>query len=779
MAWPLASHFSAMLQNPRVAFRDPGLRQCVIEKNAQGQPRPWAGAFAVVYKATDRQGNNPFAVRIFTTESPERRERYAAVSEYLQSRRLSCLCDFEYRDDSIRSAGDGKWYPLILMEWVEGETLFKWARRRCLAGEGGAVARVAERWVALVRELNEASLAHGDLQHANVMVTPSDELKLVDYDCMCVPELVGRRNLEVGVDPYQHPSRNAKTLLSLDLDNFSALVIHAALKILAARPDFWEKYVEEAGHDKLLFRQEDLLRPKESSLYGELRSLADKEPRRLLEQLQELAQGPPDRVPSLGEVAGSYAKVEQLLKREQWGAAVSLLNQRGHFRDAPEQLKPLIRRAYEEVCRDRAWRAFRRIPEETSERRDRQLVDAWNEELFANFSPAEQQRIRLSDARRRVEAVDRVFHLVQQLGDEVSVEGEQRIINAADKLPQGYQHDMRERVETARRRVQAVGRMRRVLENPRMEASIVAAARAVKELTARNMLSMDERQRVKLAMRRVPLLRELNELSADLPRAERDRRLVAAWRGADWTDCPEADPWREEYTQAAARVEALGQLRRAAERGDSEQFAQLRSQGPLQDEQLPDDYAAAVADAERELARVENLEKALAEGNRSAFREHFDAGLIRRLPQRFGPYMDEIRAWTREEILHPKRLGLRKLTGWGSVTAEDDQAGRFRMRWHWPDPRYSTRCLLTISPDEPGEGDQPDAIGAYETTVIERAGYEKHGNQFRMSVQPEWIGAHVAVWSLIDVGGEAIRGRPVTLGRLKAASRWKVLSWGR
>ncbi len=29
MPWPLASHFRAMLQNPRVAFRDPRLQQSI------------------------------------------------------------------------------------------------------------------------------------------------------------------------------------------------------------------------------------------------------------------------------------------------------------------------------------------------------------------------------------------------------------------------------------------------------------------------------------------------------------------------------------------------------------------------------------------------------------------------------------------------------------------------------------------------------------------------------------------------------------------------------
>ena len=311
MSWPLASHFSATLQNPRIAFRDPRLQVASIEKNQQNQPRPWAGAFAVVYKGIDPNGQQPFAVRVFTTESPERRERYDLISDYLRGRKLHCLVDFEYRDRSIRSAGDGKWYPLILMEWVQGETLFNWLRARCLEGHREAIAQVADRWLEAVQELNDNSVAHGDLQHANVMVTPAWQVKLVDYDGMCVPPLVGRRNLEVGVEPYQHRERGAGTLLSLDLDNFSALVIYVALRALAIQPALWPKYVEQQGYDKLLFRREDFQAPAQSPLYYDLVQLGNSDLRGLTEKLFGLWQSRMEEVPPLGQLANSYAEVER------------------------------------------------------------------------------------------------------------------------------------------------------------------------------------------------------------------------------------------------------------------------------------------------------------------------------------------------------------------------------------------------------------------------------------------------------------------------------------
>jgi serine/threonine protein kinase len=260
MPWPLASHFQAILQTPRIAFRDPELRSFSVERDAQGQPRPWAGSFAVVYKGTAPTGA-PRALRVFTTESPRRRERYDRISEHLKARKPDCLVNFEYREAAIRSPNDGRWYPLVLMDWVEGPTLFDWLRHKCLEKDKGLLERAAIHWLSVVDQLADAEVSHGDLQHSNVLVTPAGHLKLVDYDGMCVPALAGERNLELGVPPYQHPQRNHDTLLSLKLDRFSALLICVALRALAADPSLWAKYVEAPHYDKVLFRVEDFREP--------------------------------------------------------------------------------------------------------------------------------------------------------------------------------------------------------------------------------------------------------------------------------------------------------------------------------------------------------------------------------------------------------------------------------------------------------------------------------------------------------------------------------------
>lgn len=345
-AWPLASDFSNILQNTKLAFRDASLKMLEIEKDAHQQPRARSGAFANVYKGSDPRTREPICVRVFTSASAERRDRYRAISEYLATRRLASLVRFNYQNEGIRSAGDGKWYPLVTMDWVRGEQLFDWVQARCQRQDRAALGKAAEAWVAMLRELRAAQIAHGDLQHGNILVDEQDRLKLVDYDCMCVPALAGLKNLEIGVDPYQHPERNESTRLSENLDNFSALFIYVALRALAAEPDLWQAHVVGTQYDKLLIRREDLQEPGTSALIRRLRRSPDGEVQRLSQRLVELTLARLEQIPALDELLFSFSTVETLLNRRDFDAAVELFSRhRKQIVEAPAVLRPRLQDA--------------------------------------------------------------------------------------------------------------------------------------------------------------------------------------------------------------------------------------------------------------------------------------------------------------------------------------------------------------------------------------------------------------------------------------------------
>jgi serine/threonine protein kinase len=766
-----------MLQNPKIAFRDPELQQCRIEKDERNQPRPWAGAFAVVYKGMAAQDGRSFAVRIFTTESPERRERYDRISEYLRTRRLKCLVDFEYRDRSIRSSGDGKWYPLILMDWVQGDTLFKWVRARSLEGNRRALASAAERWVALNKEMNDGGIAHGDLQHANVMVTEAGELKLVDYDCMCVPALVGRRNLEVGVEPYQHPGRNAQTTLSLDLDNFSALLIYVALRALAADPLLWMKYVEAPAHDKLLFRKEDFQTPASSPLYYDLRNSPEKDVRELTEQLYASLQGRIDQVPSLAQITNSYAKIEQLLLAEQWDAAVQLLNRRGQFRDAPSHLKPLIEKAYARVCLHDAWVTFQKVPKAVDERHDRELVNAWNEPLFAGYAPAEPYRQQVAEARKRVETLDHLRRLVQQTASGTTFAREWNIAATAQRLPKKYEHGLRSRVRQARHRVDAIKRIERAVRELDDDAEIVAGWQRAQQAQGIELVNPEHRPRIELALNRLPVVQLLRDLSPDLPADQLDRRLLDLWQEELLAGSKEAETWRPAYEKAVQRRQILKRLEEAVNQRNEAAILDLTAEPSMAGYPLPGSWTAVIRSFRDRVTRTDGLLAALRDEDRTAFVAQFDVRLIRQYAERFQPYEALIGQWIREEILPLERIGLRRAIGRASLVLVSKREGTYRVRWTWPQQRYASECLLGIDLQEPRPDDDPRELELLCRVPLDRQAWESAGGSRVLHVKREWLDGCVAVWAAVDCGFCLFYSQPLTLGTPRAAARASVRGW--
>ncbi len=97
--------------------------------------------------------------------------------------------------------------------------------------------KLSDQWLNLVIGLQQLKIAHGDLQHENIIVSKG-ELRLVDYDGFFVPSLSSKIAIELGHPHYQHPLRRNSDF-NLSIDNFSALVIYISLKALSIDISLW------------------------------------------------------------------------------------------------------------------------------------------------------------------------------------------------------------------------------------------------------------------------------------------------------------------------------------------------------------------------------------------------------------------------------------------------------------------------------------------------------------------------------------------------------------
>lgn len=275
--WPLNIDFTIAVQNPQLCFADPDLKQANTSKNSRGRVLLWSGNFATVYQLT--KGDRSWAVRCFTRiPQSDVQERYQLISEYLGQHQIPYLVDFEFLAQGILVKG--QWYPILKMDWVEGTELDRYIGE--YIDDSQVLLRLERQLQQLQKDLQQVGIAHGDLQHGNIMVDDRGELKLVDYDGMYVPALRGSPPLEVGHPNYQPPKRSSKDF-SDRLDEFSFAVISLSLRALATEPHLWETFHED--NKNLIFRQNDFEEPDASPVFQAIANIPDDETRELCDRL--------------------------------------------------------------------------------------------------------------------------------------------------------------------------------------------------------------------------------------------------------------------------------------------------------------------------------------------------------------------------------------------------------------------------------------------------------------------------------------------------------------
>src|SRR2546425_9490716 len=98
------------------------------------------------------------------------------------------------------------------MQWAKGDLLHSHIEKNL--GYPAVLAALRAKWAILVRHLEAAQVAHGDLQHGNILVR-GGSIQLVDYDGMWVPALRGRHATEIGHRAYQRSEEHTSELQSL------------------------------------------------------------------------------------------------------------------------------------------------------------------------------------------------------------------------------------------------------------------------------------------------------------------------------------------------------------------------------------------------------------------------------------------------------------------------------------------------------------------------------------------------------------------------------------
>ncbi|MGE5269088.1 MAG: hypothetical protein ACM3JG_05375 [Thiohalocapsa sp.] len=254
--YPEIVDYNEAVQNPAHSFRDAELRQGRIEVNGLGLPVALSGGFALTYMM--RAPRRKLAVRCFLREIPAVQQKYAAIAGACRALKSRYFVDFEYLADAMVLHGAA--YPVIKMDWAEGETLGMWVERN--HANARALGRLREAFAALATYLEQHKIGHGDIQTGNVIVS-REGLRLVDYDGMYVPGMPPEFGCECGHRHFQHPLRTTAHF-GPAIDRFSFLVVDLTLMALIEDPALYGRFCR--GGEAIILHGEDFADPEASPL---------------------------------------------------------------------------------------------------------------------------------------------------------------------------------------------------------------------------------------------------------------------------------------------------------------------------------------------------------------------------------------------------------------------------------------------------------------------------------------------------------------------------------
>lgn len=264
--WPTREEYDLAMQQWNRTLNDPALRNGELSRS-MGNPRRYGGAalYVSVYKISD------WMVRCFrsdvtagTNPPKDITERYQQIAAFTQAHvhDVSALIPIYYLENEIQ-VSNRRW-PLVKMPFLSNAQQLG-SYLQIYHTDRARMHTLGEAWRKMIHEMEAAHFAHGDLDLTNVLVQqPMGQvsLKLIDYDNVFIPPLVGAQQTEYGHEAFQHPAFLPPNKRPYDeqMDRFSALVIYLCIRALELQPSLYKELGADES-ERLLMAQSDYKQP--------------------------------------------------------------------------------------------------------------------------------------------------------------------------------------------------------------------------------------------------------------------------------------------------------------------------------------------------------------------------------------------------------------------------------------------------------------------------------------------------------------------------------------
>lgn len=142
----------------------------------RGRPLHYTGGFAVVFPF-DINGER-WAFRCWSADIGGIEQRLLVLSDELTKLRLPFFCDFTYVPHGI--VVNGVSYPSTRMKWIDGENIKDYICSH--KNSPNQIEKLAKNFLVMCQTLHKNKIAHGDLQHGNILVDKKGKRYLEEQD---------------------------------------------------------------------------------------------------------------------------------------------------------------------------------------------------------------------------------------------------------------------------------------------------------------------------------------------------------------------------------------------------------------------------------------------------------------------------------------------------------------------------------------------------------------------------------------------------------------------
>ncbi len=249
----------------------------IIYKKKGNEVQEWPGGFSNTYCMV--KDNEKWALKAWVREIRDIRNRYKKISKYLAKCKLSYFTDFSYVENGLIvtdiQSNTSQYVDTFRMKWIEGTNLKDYISYNLRYPQ--VIEALAEKFLIMIDDLHKNKISHGDLKNENIFITDTGEIKLIDYDSLCVPEIDGEKDVCRGTMGFQHPSRvTAGIKASVKIDYFSELIIYISILAAAENRLLWDKYHVDNAEFRLLFTPEDFIMWEDAPIRHDLNLLSQR-----------------------------------------------------------------------------------------------------------------------------------------------------------------------------------------------------------------------------------------------------------------------------------------------------------------------------------------------------------------------------------------------------------------------------------------------------------------------------------------------------------------------